>query len=190
MKTMTKMIAGAFTAAAIFIGTNVNAQTTPANTIRFGVGLEVGAPTGNAHDVSNFELGGTARLQYGVSNDLALTLTSGYYNFFGKTVSSSVTTPTGTSTVSFKGRSLGMIPVKAGIKAFVGSGFYFSGEVGAGFEVHPIVEGGQKDTKLILSPGVGYATKSWDVGVRYENYSGQSNNYGLVGLRLAYGFGL
>lgn len=34
------------------------------------------------------------------------------------------------------------------------------------------------------------ASKSWDVGVRYENYSGQSNNYGTVGLRIAYGFGL
>ena len=179
MKTMTKMIAGAFTAAAIFIGTNVKAQTTPANTIRFGIGLEVGAPTGNAHDASKFELGGTARLQYGVSNDLALTLTSGYYNFFASQYAKDL-----------GGRSLGMVPVKAGIKAFVGNGFYFSGEVGAGFEVHPIFEGGDKNTKLILSPGVGYATKSWDVGVRYENYSGQNNNYGLVGLRLAYGFGL
>jgi hypothetical protein len=83
-----------------------------------------------------------------------------------------------------------MIPVKAGIKAFVGDGFYFSGEAGAGFEVHPIIAGGEKNTKLILSPGVGYASKSWDVGVRYENFSGQGNNYGLVGLRLAYGFGL
>ncbi|WP_183558134.1 hypothetical protein [Mucilaginibacter sp. SP1R1] len=190
MKTMTKIIAGAFTALAIFIGTNVKAQTTPANTLRFGVGLEVGAPTGNAHDISNFELGGTARLQYGVSHDLALTLTSGYYNFFGKTVTSREVTPGGVTTVTFKGRSLGMIPVKAGIKAFISNGFYFSAEAGAGFEVHPIIAGGEKDTKLILSPGLGYASKSWDVGVRYENYSGQGNNYGLVGLRLAYGFGL
>ncbi|WEA00963.1 hypothetical protein [Mucilaginibacter sp. SJ] len=179
MKTMTKMIASAFTAVAIFIGTNVKAQTTPANALRFGIGLEAGIPTGNAHDFSNFELGGTARLQYGISNDLALTLTSGYYNFFAKS--------------DFKdlgGRSLGVIPAKAGIKAFVGDGFYFAGEVGAGFEVHTPIEGGNKSTKLILSPGLGYATKSWDIGVRYENFSGQSNNYGLVGLRLAYGFGL
>ncbi|WP_114940363.1 MULTISPECIES: hypothetical protein [Mucilaginibacter] len=190
MKTMTKMIASAFTAVAIFIGTNVKAQTTPANALRFGVGLEAGIPTGNAHDISKFELGGTARLQYGVSNDLALTLTSGYYNFFGKTYTSSFSDNTSTTTVTVKGRSLGMIPVKAGIKAFVGDGFYFAGEVGAGFEVHEPVAGAEKNTKLILAPGIGYATKSWDIGVRYENFSGQSNNYGLVGLRLAYGFGL
>lgn len=190
MKTMTKMIAGAFTAVAIFIGTNVKAQTTPANALRFGIGLETGIPTGNAHDGSNFELGGTARLQYGVSNDLALTLTSGYYNFFGKTYTSSFSDNTSTTTISVKGRSLGMIPVKAGIKAFVGSGFYVAGEVGAGFEVHEPIAEAHKDTKLILSPGLGYANKSWDIGVRYENFSGQGYNYGLVGLRLAYGFGL
>jgi len=190
MKTMTKMIASAFTAVALFIGTNVKAQTTPANAIRFGIGLETGIPTGNAHDISKFELGGTARLQYGVSNDLALTLTSGYYNFFGKTYTSSFSNNTSTTTVTVKGRSLGVIPVKAGIKAFVGDGFYLAGEVGAGFEVHEPVAGSEKNTKLILAPGIGYATKSWDIGVRYENFSGQSNNYGLVGLRLAYGFGL
>ncbi|MDB5145542.1 MAG: hypothetical protein JWQ66_4255, partial [Mucilaginibacter sp.] len=42
----------------------------------------------------------------------------------------------------------------------------------------------------ILSPGLGYASKSWEVSARYENFSGQGNNYGLVGLRIAYGFGL
>jgi len=190
MKTVTKVIAGAFTAAAIFVGTNVNAQTTPANKLRFGIGVEAGIPTGDIHDYSKFELGGTGRLQYGVNNNVALTLTSGYYNFFGKTYTSSVTTPTGTATSTFKARSLGMIPVKAGVKAFVSDGFYLSGEAGAGFEVHPTIDGGDKNTKLILSPGLGYATKSWDIGARYENFSGQGNNYGLVGLRLAYGFGL
>ena len=55
MKTMTKIIAGAFTALAIFIGTNVKAQTTPANALRFGIGLEAGVPTGNAHDISKMQ---------------------------------------------------------------------------------------------------------------------------------------
>jgi hypothetical protein len=181
MKKVTKLMAGVATAIALFIGTNVKAQTTPVNKLRFGIGLEAGAPTGNAHDVSNFELGGTARLQYGAANNLALTLTSGYYNFFGKDVA---------NVTDVRYRSLGIVPVKAGIKAFVNNNVYFSAEGGAGFEVHPVVEGGAKDTKLILSPGIGWANKSWDIGVRYENFSGQDNNYGLVGLRLAYGFNL
>jgi len=185
MKTVTKVIAGAFTAAAIFIGSNVNAQTTPANKLRFGIGLEAGAPLGNAHDISNFELGGTARLQYGVTNNLALTLTSGYYNFFGKQNTS--------QTIDYK--SVGIVPVKAGIKAFFTDNLYFGAEAGAGFETKSFgsYKGGpeyNKDTKLILAPGIGFANKTWDVGVRYENFSGQGQNYGLVGLRLAYGFGL
>jgi len=187
MKRSTKLIAAACTAVAIFLGSNVKAQIITPNKLRFGVGVEGGVPTGAAHDLSNAYLGGTARLQYGLSNHLAVTLTSGYYNFFGKDDG------TGTGT---KYQSLGMVPIKAGLKAFFTSNLYFGAEVGAGIETKTFLPQtvsqtvAEKDTKLILSPGVGYATKHWDVGVRYENFSGQSNNYGLVGLRLAYGFGL
>lgn len=190
MKNRTKIITIAIATLAILFAGKVKAQTTDANKFRLGVGLELGAPTGNAHDISNFELGGTARLQYGLSSNVALMLTSGYYNFFGKTYTSTFTDATSTTTITVKGRSLGMIPVKAGFKAFFAQNLYFSGEAGAGFEVHSIVADGEKDTKLILSPGVGFANKTWDVGVRYENFSGQDNSYGLVGLRVAYGFGL
>jgi hypothetical protein len=177
MKTTTKLVSTAIAAVALFIGTNVNAQsTTPVNPWRFGIGLEAGAPTGNAHSTSNFELGGTARLQYDVNSSFAWTLTSGYYNMFGKAVPAVPNT---------NYASLGIIPLKAGIKAFISDNLYLGAEAGAGFEVHS-----GSDTKLILSPTLGYASRKWDVGVRYENFSGQSNNYGLVGLRVAYGFGL
>jgi len=176
MKTSTKWIASVVTAAAIFIGSNVKAQTTPANAWRLGIGVEGGIPTGREHVISNFELGGTARLQYGVSNNFALTLTSSYYNFFGKEV------PDGGG---IKYTSLGVVPVKAGIKAFFTPSIYFGAEAGAGFET---ISSGS--TKLILSPALGWANKSWDVGVRYENFSGQDYNYGTVALRVAYGFAL
>jgi hypothetical protein len=186
MKKTTKLLASVATAAAIFFATNVKAQTVTPDKFRFGVGVEGGLVTGSAHDFSNAEIGGTARLQYGVSNNLAITLTSGYYNFFGKS-------EPGTD---LKYQSLGMVPIKAGIKYFYTSNLYLGAEVGAGIETKTFLPQGDnenfanKDTKLILSPALGYATKHWDVGVRYENYSGQSNNYGLVALRLAYGFGL
>jgi hypothetical protein len=174
MKKLTKLAAATLTAVALFIGTNVKAQTTPASALRFGIGLEAGIPTGNIKDYSKFELGGTARLQYGLANNLALTLTSGYYNLFASGDAKAV-----------GGESVGIVPVKIGIKAFFADNLYFGAEGGAGFETKY-----DKNTKLILSPGLGYASKSWDVGVRYENFSGQSDNYGLVGLRIAYGFGL
>ncbi|TWR31006.1 hypothetical protein FPZ43_00535 [Mucilaginibacter pallidiroseus] len=185
MKTTTKFIAAAFTAVALFIGTSsVKAQTIGSG-VRFGIGVEGLLPTGNLHDISNVGVGITPRLQFGVADNVGLTLTSGYLNYFGKEIDNT----------GFKTKSYGMIPVKAGIKAFVSKNVYLSGEVGAAFETSGFgeVKGGpdlDTNTKLLASPGIGWANQSWDVGVRYESYSGQSNNFGAVGLRIAYGFGL
>ncbi len=178
MKNRSKIMAIAIAALAIFFTTNVKAQTTPPSAWRLGIGIEGGIPTGNIHSFSNFELGGTARLQYGLNKNLALTLTSGYYNFFAK----KITNIDGTTT---RPSAQGLVPVKLGVKAFVTPNVYFGAEAGAGFETSYA-----NNTKLLLSPGVGYATKSWDVGVRYENISGQGDNYGTVALRVAYGFEL
>jgi hypothetical protein len=187
MKNSTKWIATVVTAAAIFFSANVKAQVIAPNKFRFGVGVEGGIVTGDAHDFSNLELGGTARLQYGLSPQVALTLTSGYYNFFGKNVPG----------LNEKYQSLGMVPIKAGVKYFFTQNLYVAGEAGVGIETKTFAYQGEADdlasqthTKLLLTPGIGWADKHWDVGVRYENYSGQDTNYGLVGLRLAYGFGL
>ncbi|HTD98305.1 MAG TPA: hypothetical protein VK668_03430 [Mucilaginibacter sp.] len=175
MKRTTKMMTIAVAAVGILFASNVKAQTVDANKFRLGIGVEAGIPTGGeSHVASNFELGGTARLQYGASNNLAITLTSGYYNFFPDQALKDA-----------GGSSAGIIPVKAGVKAFFSQNLYFGGEAGAGFETN-----GLKDVKLLLTPGIGWASKSWDVGARYENFSGQGNSFGLVGLRVAYGFAL
>lgn len=83
MKKVSNLLATAVIAAAILFGTNAKAQTSAPDTLRLSVGLETGLATGREHDRGHFDLGGTARLQYGLSNNFALTLTSGYYNFFG-----------------------------------------------------------------------------------------------------------
>jgi hypothetical protein len=195
MKFFTKIIAGSLTMAAMFIGLNVKAQIIPKNGLRLGLGVEGLLPTGNLHNISNIGAGGTMRLQYGVANNLAITLTSGYYNFFGKTVNGYLADGNGNN-IPAKIKNLGMVPVKVGIKSFFTNNLYFGAEGGAAFEttgfgaIKGFESGYKKNTKLLLTPGVGYSSKSWDVGVRYENYSGQSNNYGAVGLRIAYGFGL
>jgi hypothetical protein len=108
-------------------------------------------------------------------------LTSGYYNFFGN----DYTTTVGGVTTTVDASSKGVIPLKAGFKAFFADNLYFSAEAGAGFETN-----GTKNAKLLLAPGLGWANQKWDVGVRYEDFSGQNYSYGLVGLRLAYGFEL
>jgi hypothetical protein len=174
MKNMTKMMAVAIAAIAIFFTTQVKAQTTDPNKWRLGIGAEGGIPTGDVSTGYKFDLGGTARLQYGLSKNVALTLTSGYYNFFATQAEKDE-----------GGKSFGMVPVKAGAKIFFDSPIYFGAEAGAGFQTGPA-----STTRLLLSPGLGWANKSWDIGARYENFSSQGINFGTVALRVAYGFSL
>ena len=171
----------AVAAIAIFFTTQAKAQTSEPQKWRLGIGIEGGIPTGNISDFSSFELGGTLRLQYGLNKTTALTFTSGYYDFFAKSSSATLDGVTYTT----KPQDQGLVPLKAGIKAFFTPNLYFGAEVGAGFETTYA-----NNTKLLVSPAIGYANKKWDVGVRYENISGQGDNYGTVALRLAYGFGL
>lgn len=172
---MTKMMAIAIAAVAILFTTKANAQTNDDKSPwRLGFGVEGGIPTGNIHDYSKFELGGTARLQYGVAKNFALTLTSGYYNLFADQAAKDV-----------GGESIGIIPIKAGAKYFFIPQLYVGGELGVGLETKY-----DKNTKFLWTPGIGWANKSWDVGVRYEGLAGQNDNYGFVALRLAYGFSL
>lgn len=181
----TKLISAMAAMLILVIGSQSQAQTVykkkvskdSKNVLRMGLGLEGGYATKN---FSNFELGGTARLQYDLANNLSLMLTPGFYHFFAKN---------GEFQATDKGlysNDLNMIPVKVGLKSFFAPNFYLSAEAGAGFELNHA-----KETKLILSPGIGFASNSGvDLGLRYENFSGNNSNYGLIGLRVAYGFKL
>lgn len=161
--------------------TNANAQSTNSN-FRLGIGVDGLVPVGSLTNTSNFGLGITPKLQYTFTNKFAVTLTSGFYNFFGKTI----TLADGLGgTVSLKTK-LQIVPVKLGARYFVTPDFYVAGEAGVGFEV----ENGSGPTDLLLSPAVGYASKHWDVSLRYEDITHNSNSVGFLGLRVAYGFGL
>lgn len=177
MKTLTKLIAAVFVAAALFFTTHVQAQTTPANALRMGIGFDAGIPTGFLRISSNLVLGGTIRLQYGITNNFAVTLTSGADHFLSKT-----NPATGTKFDSF-----GVIPIKVGVKEFFIPNVYVLLETGIAIEE---TDSGVGNTKFALVPALGYADKHWDVGVRYEHYSGQMDPYGFVALRIAYGFAL
>jgi hypothetical protein len=182
MTTKTKLVAALFIIAAALSITTARAQSVGDGKFRFGVGVDGLLPVGSLSNSEGFGLGITPRLQYGISNNVALTFTSGIYHFFPKNYY--YQNPFGPGVTAKY--HLDIIPVKAGIKVFVTNNIYLAGEAGAGFEV----EDGGGPVKLILSPGVGYACKHWDIGARYENFSGDNNAYGTVGLRIAYGFGL
>ncbi|HWD88549.1 MAG TPA: hypothetical protein VG367_10510 [Mucilaginibacter sp.] len=177
MKTIFKSLAAALLAAALFTPAKTRAQTTPANNWRLGLGIDAGVPTGSATIGANFILGGNARLQYGISNNFALTLTAGADHFFTKMIP-------GTNT---RYQGYGVIPEKAGIKWFFVPGIYFGGELGIAEEASSTKFG---PVRFDWTPGLGWASSHWDISGRYENFSGNGANYGMFALRLAYGFAL
>ncbi|WP_395053992.1 hypothetical protein [Flavobacterium sp.] len=133
---------------------------------RLGFGLNGGVSTDNDYD---FALGGDVRLQYDLSKATSLTFTTGFTNLF----------------IGDDVKDLGFIPVKAGFKAFVWKNqFYVLGEAGAAIAV----TNGYNETSLLLSPGIGYATKYVDLSLRYEDYDKFNTNQ--IALRIAYGFKL
>jgi hypothetical protein len=183
MTTTKKLMITTLVVLGLFICSKVNAQSVAEGKFRFGIGVDGLLPVGNMSNTVNFGLGITPRLQYGIGNNTALTFTSGFYHFFTKPLY----IPAGFLGAGERIENhLDIVPVKVGIKQFISSDFYLGAEVGAGFEV----EDGGGPTKLIASPTVGYASKHWEVGVRYEGFFGQNYNYGVLGLRIAYGFGL
>ncbi|RZK44093.1 MAG: hypothetical protein EOO90_00080 [Pedobacter sp.] len=172
MKKSTKFLATAAAAVAIFFSTNVNAQSSP----KFGIGLNVGAPTSNAYGVA---VAGDLRYQFDVDKQLSIPITAGYTRFFGKEI--------GNTGMSYS--DVAYIPVKAGLKYFfndTGAGAYGLAEAGAGFGTNS----GSK-TSFVYSPAIGYAwSNGLDLGAKYEGLSRDGFNTGYVGLRLAYGFKL
>jgi len=184
MKTKTQKLLPTLLAVLIlFACSNANAQTVSPSKFRLGIGVDALMPVGNTATTTNFGIGVTPRLQYGLSNKVALTFTSGIYHFFPKTVTYPAIGSFPGFTAKYKSD---IIPVKVGAKFFIGSNFYLSGEAGAAFEV---ANGGGR-AHFLWSPGIGYATKRWDIGARYENFSGNGYSDGVTALRVAYGFGL
>jgi hypothetical protein len=189
MKTLFNLTAKLFFILLLTSAFNVNAQTKTSNPATFAIGLEGGGITGNMSPYYSVELGATARLQYKAGDHVALIFSGGYYNLFGKNFVVNYSSPGFSETVAGKSENLGIVPLKAGLKFFGSSGIYFSAEAGAGFETRQRFESdGQmhSDVKLLLAPALGYAPKNIDMSIRYENLSGQANNYGIVAFRIAF----
>ena len=177
MKRFTKILASAAAVVALFLSTNVNAQTP-----NFGIGANVGVPTNN--DFHNLSLGVDARIQFNVVKQLSVPVTVGYTHMIAK------------DNVIAQGaevKDYAFIPAKAGLKYFLsptGSGLYALGEVGAAFGISE-----RSKTAFMYSPAIGYSWSSGlDLGVKYESISKAvkytDDNMGHVAVRIAYGFKL
>lgn len=84
---------------------------------KFSIGAEGAIPTGDAHQLFNYGIGGSLKYEYPLSKTVFVTLSAGYESLH---VKSELQEPDSKS-------SFGFIPVKAGIKPYLDQGFFFEG---------------------------------------------------------------
>ncbi len=138
--------------------------------LKFSVGLE------SAYSGGSLGIGGSAQVDYDVSEELDLTLNGGVLIYPGTTVS------------GFKLPSITYIPVLVGTKYAFSEKVYGSAQLGLTF----ISTSGYSTSGFTSVPGVGYKfTENLDVLVKYIIVSGGGNGYGSsggLGVRVAYTF--
>lgn len=193
MKTSIKFSVLALSLLSVFT-ISANAQDTTPTTpksvtygsgIKISVGADAGLPVGNFSNGYSWSLGGSVQADFPILRDqLYYTVNAGFNNVFADNTN--------------LGPDLQLIPVKAGLKYFPIKHFYVQGEAGATFITNKTDAGFSKSTSFVYAPQIGYefatgAKNSVDVGFKYENtgkfYDNGSSN-GLLGLRVAYSFGL
>ncbi|MBE7179117.1 MAG: hypothetical protein INR69_22125 [Mucilaginibacter polytrichastri] len=133
------------------------------------IGVE-GALPAQANTGLSFGLGGSAKFDFPVAENLYVTASGGFVSFFPKQELKDL----GIKNANY-------VPLKAGAKYFFSPMFYGAAELGAALSVD---QGG--GTAFAYSPGIGVLLgENIDAGVRYEGWS-NNGSFNQVALRLAY----
>ena len=140
----------------------------------FSIGAELGIPNMNAYNIG---LGLSGKVEFPVSEKIAITATAAYAAFFYK---SNLFANKSLSAASF-------IPLKAGVKYYVNQGIYFEGELGEAIEANYL-----KRDLFAFSIGPGFIIPinekyGVDFGLRYEKWS--QHQVQQTAIRFAYRFG-
>ncbi len=156
---------------AVIIIAAINTKAQKSNTIRFSLGAEVGAVTGNLNSVYGAAFGATAQVEYKATEDLGITGNAGIINLTGKKISGT----------NLKYKSSALIPLLVGIKYYFSPKAFGSAQIGT--SVSTKSGGGSSFTYI---PGVGYQfSERIDALVKYTGYSSDG---GTFGLRIGYTF--
>lgn len=156
-------------AAVIAVGFTAKAQKESAGIEGFKIqgGINLGIPASNMSG-SSFVAGIDFLGQYGVSENFGITVDAGYSAIFLKS-------PADPKTES-------LIPIRAGIRYYPASNYYFGGKVGVGILAYD----GNSTSTTAYSFGGGYmVTPKIDLGASYDGYS-KNGSFGLVNVRIAY----
>ena len=159
----------------IFIAINATAQDTSPIAKAFSAGAELGIPS---NSIYNIGLGFSGKAEIPASNRICITITAGYSTFFYKS---------NLYQSSLSPSPAGFVPLKAGIKYYFNPGVYIEGELGTVMETNYL-----RHDPFAFSIGTGFLIPinekhSFDLGIRYENWSDHSLRQ--TAIRFAYRFG-
>ncbi|RWY57149.1 outer membrane beta-barrel protein [Mucilaginibacter gilvus] len=145
---------------------------------KFSIGVNLGLPTGVAHDISSFAPGIDVKYDLPISTGTFFTISAGYTRFLYNS-----DTKDALKSLGVDKSGAGFVPLKAGIKYYFSDGFYGEGQLGATFSTE---SGG--GTAFAYAPGIGYTfAGGFDLGLRYEAWS-KNGTTSQVAARIAISF--
>ena len=164
------------------VATNSFAQKSDAkkNTDKASVsiGAEIGLPIGDLKETTSIGIGGSVKAAIPVFEGSAVTVSAGYMTVCGKTIT--------ILEQSFKYGSLGMIPIKAGLRFIVSEGFYGEPQLS-----YTLYSGSVNSGAFSYAANFEYmVNNSFDISARYEATSKNSATLSFIGPRIANSFGM
>jgi hypothetical protein len=154
---------------------SAKAQVTTTTTKAVSLGFELAAPSNSVYNIGT---GASVKFELPVVSPVSFTLTGGFTAMYYKSnLFNSSRTP----------GAAGFLPLKAGIKYYLGQNFYAEGEAGTAIETNY-----DKHDSFAFSIGPGFIIpmnnekQGVDIGFRYESWSNQLRQ---TGIRVAYRFG-
>ncbi len=165
----------AFAIAVISLG-SASAQETSGG-FHFGGGLRLGLPMGDFKEFQGIGIGLELQGEYLFSPMISGTITTGYTSFMGKDVDLGGGT-------SIKTKSMGYIPILAGLRVYPSPNFFIGAKAGYGM----FTGSGESDGGFNYEPQIGYNGTKIQIALGYNGWSKDGSTLNHLGLSGIYKF--
>jgi hypothetical protein len=131
------------------------------NKIKFSIGGEFGAVTGNLQSNYSLGIGPTVQIEYKINDAFSATLQPGVLLLVGKAIPGR----------DYKAKSQTILPVLGGVKYYFMPKFFGAAQIGAAI----FTTSGNNGTRFAFSPAAGYKVNDkFEVSLKYTGFIGQS----------------
>ncbi|GGA95249.1 hypothetical protein GCM10011511_18270 [Puia dinghuensis] len=144
----------------------------------FSAGVQLALPTGNLNTTNSFGIGGIIQGEYAFTENVTGVATSGYTDFFGKSVDLGYG-------YTYKAPAVGHIPVIVGARYYPSEQFFFGAQIGFG----DYTGGGASASGFEYRPQIGYNADQFQVILAYDGVSANGGSLTYLGLTALYKFG-